>query len=484
MNSTQWLALGLCAVMVVEAGGQTVNVPQTEEARQLGERAILESRQAWYHLGVAGVAGFEAKFNVQREGQAVGVVHLTGDVAALTTQSRYEGEALDAKRGKWLADQLTDAVRTATYDQAPPPGLYGADAGDRYVVVNPGAASDTVRQALFIVAKDHSELVVTTFYTNGMSVKQTSRTLESGGKRYLRTMEVESCQPERETVLTQFTLTYTRQDGAAFPKKIAMTEKVGQRVAQWAAELRELKLRRGQAQAGTPDTPTPEARPRDDAAPPQVPRQEANRALAQDVVRKINASCYLLPGAGLRAFRAVFAVTRDGQPQGRLTASWDGGVARVTPEGLEGGKANWLRNSAQWAMMVTLLGVMPEGDAAGFAAAHGGGYALDRSDEAQGMTRLTWIDSHLRRTRDLMRYKDGLELDTVFQWASVMGKTVVAGITRVARHPQAPEMKNVFRLEYADREGFLFFKTLEIEDVFPMGRNVWKMALESAELAR
>jgi len=482
MNSIHWLALWLCAVLAAGAPGQTVNVPQTEEARRLGERVILASRQAWYHLGLSGVAGFDATFAVQREGQSVGAVHITGDVAALTTQGRYEGAAMSEAKAKWFVDQLADAIRAAVYDQAPTGDLYGADAGDRHVVVNPGAASDSVRQVLYVVAKDHSELVVTTFYTNGMSVKQTSQTVESGGKRYLRTMEVEFCQPERETVLTQFTLTYTRQDGAAFPKKIAMTEKYGQRVAEWLAELREVKLRRGQADLAAPDQG--EQQPPADTAMPQVPRQQANRALAQNLVRKVNAACYLLPREGLRAFRAAFALTRDGQPQGRLTASWDGGVVRVNADGLDPGKANWLRNSAHWAMMVTLLGVMPEGDAAGCAVASGDGHALDRSDDAQGMTRLTWIDSHFRRTRDLMRYKDGLELDTRFEWGGVMGKTVITGVTRIARHPQAPEMKNVFRLSYAPREDCLFFRGIEIEDILPLGRSVWKLELESAELDR
>jgi hypothetical protein len=223
------------------------------------------------------------------------------------------------------------------------------------------------------------------------------------------------------------------------------------------------------------------------SAETSVPRTEAAKALAKQVLTTMNESTYSFAQTDVESLGAAFAVEQEGKPLGKLAITWERSKAKVTTQ-LEGeipaGRKAWLQNMVQWAMKITILGVTPvEEKYPTYAAKVGQGYVLDGSADPNYAAKVMLVSDDYAKESDIMQFDDGLVIHTEYDMQVADGKHFVKSVTRTASMPQADDLKATLTFTYTHRDGYVFIRRILIDDRGPEGQFNWKLELEPTTLA-
>jgi hypothetical protein len=218
-----------------------------------------------------------------------------------------------------------------------------------------------------------------------------------------------------------------------------------------------------------------------------VPRTEAARALAREILTKMNESNYSFAQTDVEQLDATFFVEQDGKRIGKLMLVWQRNNAKVTTQ-LEGdipaGRKAWLQNMIQWAMKITVLGVTPVDEKyPTYAAKIGEGYILDGSDAPNYAAKIMLVSEDYARATDIMQFDDGLVIHTEYETQSAEGKHFVKSVTRTASLPKTEDLKANLSFTYTHRDGYIFIRRIVIDDTGPEGQLNWKLELDPSSLA-
>ncbi|MDP2898980.1 MAG: hypothetical protein Q8Q12_20775 [bacterium] len=218
-----------------------------------------------------------------------------------------------------------------------------------------------------------------------------------------------------------------------------------------------------------------------------VPHTDAAKALAKQVLTKMNESSYSFAQTDVEGLDAAFSVEQDEKQIGKLTLTWQRSNAKVITQ-LEGdipaGRKAWLQNMVQWAMKITVLGVTPvEEKYPTYAAKIGERYVLDGSDDPNYAAKIMLVSEDYARDADIMQFDDGLVIHTEYEMQSADGKHFVKSVTRTVSLPKTDDLKANLTFTYTHRDGYIFTRRIVIDDTGPEGQFKWKLELDPSSLA-
>jgi len=256
------------------------------------------------------------------------------------------------------------------------------------------------------------------------------------------------------------------------------------------------------AHKDAPEKPGPEAAP-GEPAPPQltpddeVPRTEQAQKLARDLFARLNKSYYTLLHTAAQGFEATFAFEWDGEPAGKLSATWD----RRT-EQLRVSLAGDLSRDAQASMAKlvrlgmaeALLGFLRSGmlelrskrraSGRSYAAKDGEWYEIDRTDYlasvAHDVTQYRIrVAENLKLLNVLYTYKTGSQITYLITAEAAKGKLRVATVMNTQRRPGRQIGNTMYKFEYAKQDGVPFIKGMDAHLIQGLNVARFKVRLEN-----
>ena len=434
--------------------GQQVTVPRSEQAAALAQetlRAVGAARPAPR-------ADVAVQFSVSRDNAAAGSLKCSFSPEG-GAKAEFAGPP-GFPEADWIQQLAALGLNAAWRPPAAMPQTFAVRAGERVVMVDYGAMNEQVVAKMIFVEGGLNVTREVTIFANGQVREQIVTAETVGEGRRVRQVQFIAQVPDEPKREITFTFAYAPGVPSPVPVRVDIVDAGGGAQTRWSL-----------AQAGAPA-----------AQAVSVPHTPEAEALARKVLEGARSAAYTLVDAPVQGFRATYDVSRDNEKVGRLVIEWRRAapeIARTFEGEADRRTQTWLGNSVRFALMSSILSsVSAKPDHAVYAAETADGYALDASATPGLAYRMTNYARDFRRTRDVQRYDDGLELITTYVVQTAEGRHYVQEIERVARMPGAPELRNRFAFQYVAAQGHVGIHRLVIRDIKAPADTVWSLQLQ------
>ncbi len=484
-------------ITITAPNGDEVTVCRTEAGKALADKVDEQVGKSLYSLQGEGIAGFEAEFTLQANGQPAGTLRCTRDART----GQYAATAAGAPGlpdAQWVEQLLALALRASLDMQQPAQGRFGAQAGTDYILADYAEVNERVGADISIINSDLSSLTRMQIFTDGAMRETVRRTQKAKGKYYVAGVTVTVRIPNQPERKIEFQLSYTMQYGPAFVKRVKIDDIGPEKRTSWEMVLKNVSFTKAAPPAPAEDSlfedeagpgfeVPAETPPAPTGTPEHVtPNTEAEQLTGQ-VFEGLNRSCYTLFDRGIEAFEAQFSLQRNGAPAGTVALAGEPEEEEimVSFEGaVDEDLQDWLGSGLEWLLKVSLVTRWrPDPMYVSYSARRGETYVIDGSQDGLVDYRFYVVSADYRRMRDAVRYDDGLELHSSYDFTTEQGKHLLRSATRRIA-AEGREFRVIFKVTHAPQDGVLFFQTVDVDDTGPAGRNVWRLERQSVKFYR
>ena len=219
-----------------------------------------------------------------------------------------------------------------------------------------------------------------------------------------------------------------------------------------------------------------------------VPKTEANRKLAADLLRRIIQAYYSVVETEATGFDAAFAVLKNGVSAGRAKSAWDSDAGETTTK-YQGSLAE---DDARWLETIANLGlfqsVFTEGDHDQlFAMQTGDGFLLSdyRAANETVLSRQVVISSDLAESGEYLRMRNGV-VRRIVRKARKNGERLFVVTARILiETPEGAKRSDDYAFQFALKDGLPFPEKMNIADVDTDGvSTAWTLNLDQVSFAR
>jgi hypothetical protein len=260
-----------------ESSGE--EVPQTQEAKDLAREILTKLNESHYSLLQTNLDGFQATFAVQKDGEAAGELMVGWNRTDGQIATAVNAEGLE-KFQESLRGAMEWCMRTTVLSWTSPEedyAIYAAKKGNTYLL---DASEDpSVETKTMFVSEDFRRLRDVLRYDDGFELDSEYTVETADGKHFVKSMKRTARQPEAEEMKNEFALTYARQEGFPFIKRVLLDDIGPEGKTSWRLELKDVVFSRGAlpepevteptivAQAPTPSTELTKPEPTSEPAP-------------------------------------------------------------------------------------------------------------------------------------------------------------------------------------------------------------------------
>jgi len=244
--------LGVAAVKEeVAPAGQEVRVPKTEEAKKLAQDVFSQLNKSYYGLASSDVAGFEATYAVEKDGESLGTMKASwsrGDEEVSTTMEEAEEDAIKEKVKGFGGNIHTAVVAGGEVLAREEGSVYGVKSDNQYIIDLTEEAVKEIKELkafVLFVSRDFREIRVLMISKDGVILENVNRGEEAGGTNFIRSSTSTAQKGGKVIATSENTYTYTRKEGTPFLKRLVQKESSGGEVQNWTLVLQDVTFRRG-----------------------------------------------------------------------------------------------------------------------------------------------------------------------------------------------------------------------------------------------